>query len=241
MNRALLKEQAKMDIDGNIGILLLITLIISVLSALADFILSYIPFGGIVSGIIITPAFTLSITRIYLNLTVSVAPETKDAFSGFDDFWSAFKVSFFTRLFTSLWSLLFIVPGIIKSYSYSMATYVLAENPGMPALECIEESKNITDGYKADLFLLGLSFFGWIFIPFVVCLIPLAFDLFFTTTILIIAAIIFECVWVYPYVQATYANAYRELAGYSLPTSNVTDNKETVEMIDATINQDINN
>ena len=89
-------------------------------------------------------------------------PEVKDAFCGFDDFWSAFKVTFLVGLYTFLWSLLFFIPGIVKAYSYSMALYVLAENPGKSARECIKESMEMTNGHKMELFVLDLSFIGWI-------------------------------------------------------------------------------
>jgi len=87
--------------------------------------------------------------------------------------------------------LLFFIPGIIKSYSYSMAPYILAENKGKPALECINESKAMTNGHKMDLFVLGLSFIGWILL----CLVTFGI----------------AYIWVGPYIQSTYVNAYISL------------------------------
>jgi len=191
MDRVQLKTAAKAQIKGKIGILFVISLIIAVISGIAGGLLSLIPGGGLVATIIITPAFALSVIRVYLNVVKGGKPDVADAFSGFDDFWSAFKVTFLVGLFTFLWSLLFVIPGIIKSYSYSMATYILAENKGKPALECINESKAMTNGHKMDLFVLGLSFIGW----GLLCVITLG-----------IAGI-----WVVPYMQATYTNAYNSL------------------------------
>lgn len=191
MNRAELKAAAKSQIKGKIGILFVITLIIGLLSGAAGVVLSKIPGGSLVVSIIITPAFLLSTVRVYLNVMKGGTPKAGDAFCGFDDFWSAFKVTFLVGLFTFLWSLLFVIPGIIKSFSYSMSTYILAENKGKPALECIKESQEMTEGHKMDLFVLGLSFIGWGFL----CVITFG-----------IAAI-----WVLPYAQATYANAYNSL------------------------------
>lgn len=191
MDRVQLKTAAKAQIKGKIGILFVISLIIAVISGIAGGLLSLIPGGGLVATIIITPAFALSVIRVYLNVVKGGQPDVADAFSGFDDFWSAFKVTFLVGLFTFLWSLLFVIPGIIKSYSYSMATYILAENKGKPALECINESKAMTNGYKMDLFVLGLSFIGW----GLLCVITFG-----------IAGI-----WVMPYMQATYTNAYNSL------------------------------
>ncbi len=191
MNRAQLKAAAKSQIKGKIGILFVITLIIGLISGAASAMLSLIPGGSLVVSIIITPAFSLSLIRVYLNVINGNHPKAGDAFCGFDDFWSAFKVTFLVGLFTFLWSLLFVIPGIIKSFSYSMSTYILAENKGKPALECINESKAMTNGHKMDLFVLGLSFIGWAFL----CVITFG-----------IASI-----WVTPYMQATYANAYKSL------------------------------
>lgn len=191
MNRIELKSQAKQQIKGKIGILFVITLIIALISGIASFVLSFIPFGGLVSAIIITPAFTLSLIRVYLNVASGIKPTAGDAFCGYDDFWSAFKVTFLSGFFTFLWSLLFVIPGIVKSYAYSMSIYVLAENKGKPALECINESKAMTNGHKMDLFVLGLSFIGWILLS---CI---TFGIAY--------------IWVLPYMQTTYTNAYNSL------------------------------
>ena len=116
MNRTALKANAKAQIKGKIGILFLITLIIGLISGAAGLILAFIPGGSILASVVITPAFTLSTVRVYLMLLGNKTPTVTDAFSGFDDFWSAFKVNFFVGLFTFLWSLLFIIPGIVKSF-----------------------------------------------------------------------------------------------------------------------------
>ena len=190
--RAELKARAKQQIAGKIGILFVISLIVAAISGAASGILSFAgPAGSLVATIIITPAFALSVTRVYLNLFHGKKPEVQDAFSGFDDFWSAFKVQFLVGLFTFLWSLLFLVPGIIKSYSYSMSLYILAENKEKPALECIRESMSMTNGHKMELFVLDLSFFGW--------------------AILGIVTFGIAYIYVIPYMSATYANVYYSL------------------------------
>lgn len=192
MSRVELKSKAKQQIKGKIGILFVILLIIAVISGVASLVLSLIPIvGSLASAIIVTPAFALSIYRIYLNLTNDTKPVAADAFCGFDDFWSAFKVNFLVGLFTYLWSLLFIIPGIVKSISYSMSMYILSENKEKPALECINESKAMTYGYKMDLFVLSLSFIGWILLSVITFGIAL--------------------IWVVPYMNATFANAYKSL------------------------------
>ena len=192
MDRLHLKNLAKEQIKGKIGILFLITLLIGLISGAATWILGMIPVvGSLVATVIVTPAFALSMYRVYLLVAEGNKPEVKDAFCGFDDFWSAFKLTFLVGLFTFLWSLLFVIPGIVKSIAYSMSLYILAENKGKPALECIAESKEMTNGHKGELFVLSLSFIGW----------------------LLLCGITFGIayIWVGPYMQATMANAYKSL------------------------------
>lgn len=192
MDRAYLKSQAKQQIKGKIGILFVISLVISALSGFATAILNVIPTVGLmVAAVVVTPAFALSITRVYLGLTYGKEPELKDAFTGFDDFFSAFKVQLLVGLYTFLWSLLFVIPGIVKSISYSMSLYVLAENKGKSAKECIAESKQMTEGHKMDLFVLSLSFIGWIMLGMLT--LGIAY------------------IWILPYMQATFTNAYNSL------------------------------
>ena len=192
MNRSELKANAKLQIKGKIGILFLITLIIAVVSAVASAILSLIPVvGSLAAAVIVTPAFSLSMVRVYIMVVKGDKPEAKDAFSGFDDFFSAFKVTLLVGVFTFLWSLLFVIPGIVKSIAYSMSMYILAENKGKSARECIKESIAMTNGHKGELFVLSLSFIGWILLGYIT--LGIAY------------------IWVAPYMQATFVNAYNSL------------------------------
>lgn len=68
---------------------------------------------------------------------------------------------FLRGLFTGLWSLLFVIPGIIKHYEYLMIPYILAENPGMDRQEVFAISKRMMMGQKWNVFVLDLSFIGW--------------------------------------------------------------------------------
>lgn len=192
MNRTEIKNLAKEQIRGNIGILFVITILIAVISYLAGSVIGIVPYvGPIASVLFVTAPFLLSQYIIYLNLINGKKPEIKDAFSGFNDFFSAFKTYLLMLVFTLLWSLLFIIPGIIKAYSYYMSMYILAENKGMGAREAISKSKQMMHGHKMELFVLELSFIGW------GLLVAITFG---------IAAI-----WVVPYMQATYANFYKKL------------------------------
>ena len=186
--RAELKEMAKQQIKGTIGMLFVITLIIGAISGAA----AAIPPLALAVSIIVTPAFSISIIRVYQELVRSgKKPEAKDAFAGFDDFWTGFKALFLVGLFTFLWSLLFIIPGIIKSFSYSQTMMIVAENKGIGAREAINRSKAMMDGRKMDYFVLGLSFIGW----GLLCCITLGI----------------AYIWVGPYMQATMVNFYNDI------------------------------
>ena len=84
-----------------------------------------------------------------------------DLFSQFRRFSDGFLLNLLTGLYTFLWSLLFIIPGIIKSYSYAMTPYILYEDPELSANEAITKSRKLMDGNKGRLFCLLFSFIGW--------------------------------------------------------------------------------
>ena len=191
MDRKQLKAQAKEQIKGKIGVLIAVTLVIGAITGVATFFAGLIPGVGMVVSLIVTPAFALSTVRIYLMVVRGGTPEVKDAFTGFDDFFSAFKVTLLVGLYTFLWSLLFIIPGIIKGYSYSMSLFVLADNKGKSARECIAESKAMMEGHKMELFVLDLSFIGWYLLCTLTC--GLAF------------------LYVTPLLNATHANVYETI------------------------------
>jgi len=79
------------------------------------------------------------------------------------------KVTFIRNLFTFLWSLLFVIPGIIKSYEYRMVSYILSDSPDIPYKQALEISKQMTYGHKADMFILDLSFIGWTLLGSLAC------------------------------------------------------------------------
>ncbi len=181
MDRVQLKAIAKQQIQGNIGILFVCLLITSVLSSIVP---------GLAS-LIVAPPLTLGLTMIFLGLTRNESPEVNTLFSGFSYMGPAILLNIMIAVFTFLWSLLFVIPGIIKGISYSMAYFVLADNPELSANEALDESKRITSGHIGDLFVLYLSFIPWFLLGAITCGLAL--------------------IYVVPYVQATMANYYLEL------------------------------
>ena len=73
-------------------------------------------------------------------------------------------VTLLTMLFVVLWSLLLLIPGIVKGYSYALTFYIANDHPELSPNECINRSIDMMQGHKVDLFLLHLSFIGWIFL-----------------------------------------------------------------------------
>jgi len=189
MDRKILKQNAKSQIKGKIGTLFIIELIIAVITTAV----SLIPTVGSACTLLINPPFILSMTLIFLAIVRGGDVRVEDTFKGFSNFESAFKVNILVTLFTMLWSLLLIIPGVVKSYSYSMAMYILADNPGMGAKDAINLSKKMTEGHKMELFVLDLSFIGWILLSAITLGIGL--------------------IWVVPYINATRANVYEQLKG----------------------------
>lgn len=81
------------------------------------------------------------------------------------------KTMFLRNLFIGLWSLLFLIPGIYKSYQYRMVPYLLAENPEMDYRRALQLSASMMDGEKLEAFVLDLSFIGWYLLSIFTCMI----------------------------------------------------------------------
>lgn len=96
---------------------------------------------------------------------------------------------FLRDLFTALWSLLLVVPGIVKHYEYLMVPYIIAENPAMDYKEAFQISKQMMDGEKMEAFIMDLPFLGWYLLSAVTCGLLAIF-------------------YVNPYVQASFAEMY---------------------------------
>lgn len=111
--------------------------------------------------LIVGGAVSMGYAKFNLNLVNRNGPKVEDLFSQFTHFKKAFVMRFLRGLYVLLWTLLLVVPGIIATYSYSMAPYILYENPDMTGSEALAASKELMEGNKWRLFCLDLSFFGW--------------------------------------------------------------------------------
>lgn len=112
-------------------------------------------------------------------------------FQGFNVYWRSVGVQFFRFLYTFLWTLLLIVPGIIKAYAYSMTLYISKDHPELDADACIDLSIAMMKGHKAQLFWLHLSFIGWI----ILCILTLGIG----------------TLWIKPYMECSIAHFYEDV------------------------------
>lgn len=151
-------------------------------------------FGSILETAINMMSAVIGVGFINYCLRVSRSQTASfgDIFDAFGIFFKVIWLNILQSVFVFLWSLLLIVPGIVASYRYSMAVYILLDDPELSALECIRRSKALTAGHKGELFVLDLSFIGW----------------------RMLTAIPFVSLFVLPYTQVTLSNYYNTLSGY---------------------------
>lgn len=117
-------------------------------------------------------------------------------------------------VFVFLWALLFIIPGIIAAYRYRMAIYLLLEHPELSALECIRESKRLMAGHKSELFVLDISFIGWLFLVGVVDYLGTQIGLVVPSVAVVMNVIglgVIAQFFVFPYMELTVAGYYKQL------------------------------
>ena len=101
-------------------------------------------------------------TKRYFVTNLHMPAEVKEVAFGYDHgYKNIVKTLFFRDLYTFLWCLLFIAPGIIKSYEYRMIPYILAEHPETSRQEAFAQSRALMKGHKWKAFILDLSFIGW--------------------------------------------------------------------------------
>lgn len=151
--------------------------------------------NGVIS-IILLP-FLVSLAGYYLNHIRGFNPEWKSIYKeGFDRFGKYLSTMIVTNIIIGLWSLLFVIPGVIKGYAYSQVKYILHDNPNLNSQDARRMSDIMTKGYKSDLFVLDLSFFAWYLL--VACTAGIAI------------------IYVTPYVETTKAMYYENLKKHAI-------------------------
>lgn len=107
------------------------------------------------------------LTVYFLYVARHQSANWERVFDGFRDYKKVFLTMLLQCVYISLWSLLLIVPGIIKMYSYAMTYYVMRDNPELSKNAAIERSMAMMEGHKMDLFLLDLSMIGWFILSYI--------------------------------------------------------------------------
>ena len=125
---------------------------------------------GLVLFILALP-LTWGFQTLFLGAVRGGEATAKDMFEGYNKelFSRVLTTTLLYYVYVFLWSLLLLIPGCIKAYSYAMTPYILKDNPEMKNNAAIEESMRMMDGHKLELFLLDLSFIGWALLSFLTC------------------------------------------------------------------------
>lgn len=176
-------------LSGNWGTMALATFLYSLIAGACSS--SAFVGVGAIAGILIAGPFALGFAMMSLSVIRTRAVELKTMFDGFTHFVKAFVLALTNGLLIFLWSLLLFIPGIIKSLSYSMSFFILADHPELTANEARQCSMEMMDGNKWRLFCLYCSFIGW----FLLCIVTFGILSF----------------WVAPYVNTAVASFYQSL------------------------------
>lgn len=147
---------------------------------------------GLVLFILALP-LTWGFQTLFLGAVRGGEATAKDLFEGYNKelFSRVLTTTLLYYVYVFLWSLLLLIPGCIKSYSYAMTPYILKDNPEMKNNAAIEESMRMMDGHKLELFLLDLSFIGWAILSILTCCIGF--------------------LWLVPYMNMARVNFYEDL------------------------------
>lgn len=106
--------------------------------------------------------FGIAVSAYFLNCIRGFNPTWKSPYQeGFDRYGKYFTVGFLRYVFIILWSLLLVIPGIVKYYAYSQVEYIIHDNPNLTAKQALDVSKRMTNGFKGQLFVRDLSFILW--------------------------------------------------------------------------------
>ncbi len=170
-----LREKGRNILQGKwwqaIGTFIIVMLCMSLVPELITVIFGTDMVFTIISNLymlLIIGPFAMGMTKYMLDMSRGNEVSSATAFSGFERFGKTVGLALYMSLLVTLWSLLLIIPGIIAMYRYSMAFYILADNPELSITECINESKKMMNGNKAKMFLMQLSYIGWYLLSAVV-------------------------------------------------------------------------
>lgn len=182
-----LMQQARESLAGKWGQAIGV-LVVYMLMMIA---IQIIPMAGALISLLIGGPMAIGLATFSLALARNEDANINQLFEGFNKFGLALAAYFLMLVFIILWMLLLIIPGIIAAISYSMTFYIIADEESMDAMEAIDKSKAMMDGYKWKYFCLGLRFLGWALL----CILTLGIGF----------------LWLMPYMQVTNAKFYEDV------------------------------
>ena len=142
-----LPEQYEEILVGVLGISLAFLTVVAVVISVVGLIL-----GGVIE---------IGKARYHLNLIDGAAARFDDLFTAFPQFLSALVMNLVRQVLVTLGTLLLVIPGVMLTFSYAAAPYIMAQDPECEGLEALRRSRELMKGNRMELFLLDLSFIGW--------------------------------------------------------------------------------
>lgn len=201
-SNSVLRKRARLALSGNWGTAIIISIILVVVNIAINYI------GGKVSSIqtffinfsttsfltILIAPLKFGVDWTFLNLVRSIEFKIESIFDPFKtDFIKCILASLLQWVYIMLWSLLFIIPGIVMGIAYSQISFILKDQPDLSITEVLVLSKKMMNGYKWKYFCMMLSFLGWAFLS--------------------ILTLGIGFLWLTPYISATSAEFYNDLSG----------------------------
>ncbi|MCE9517828.1 DUF975 family protein [Candidatus Nomurabacteria bacterium] len=184
---SVLMDEAKASLKGKWKFVVKVTLIVVLINVITGF----IPVLGSIAQFLINGPLLVGSAIIYLAIIHNEKTELSQLFEGFDN-WTRYFIAYLLRgLYTFLWFLLLIIPGIVYTLAYSQTFFILAEDKNISPRDAIRKSKEMMKGYKWKLFRLMLRFAGWI----ILCILTLGIGF----------------LWLFPYIYATAAKFYEDI------------------------------
>ncbi len=150
-----------------------------------------VPMIGSIGSIVIAGPMALGVAMFTIKFSRKEEAKLDQIFDGFKNFGNAIGAYFLMALFILLWTILFVIPGIIAAISYSQVFYIIAEDDTIGPMDALKKSKKMMDGYKWKYFCLGLRFVGWALL----CMITLGIGF----------------LWLIPYMHVSFAKFYDDI------------------------------
>lgn len=182
-----IRSEARLSLKGNWGMAVVTFLVFGIITG----VIGIIPWIGWILSLLALPlSFGLAVAFLN-NARTKEGVKVETLFEGFYDYGRIFGTMLLQSVYTFLWSLLLVIPGIIKQFSYAMTPFILKDNPELKFNGAIEKSMAMMRGYKWKLFCLCLSFIGWA----ILCVLTLGIGY----------------LWLGPYIQQSLAHFYLEV------------------------------